>query len=277
MATQVKSCKLVSFILLSLGVFFASTALAQDENFGELAKKVIHTSANVKAGDVVVIYGGKHTIPLMELLAIEANKAGGMTNMFLDSDRVLRSYYSEVDDKYLEQIPTFFAEWLKHIDVWIELPGTEDPKAVYGDIPEDRAAKAAKSWEFIQEKLNEMPIRGISINYPTKQSAAIYQLDFSTYEKMHWEAVNLDYKKISETGNAIKKIIQSAKSIKVNSPAGTNFTFDVGDRPIFIDDCIITEDEAKENLFFSRWASLPGGYLFFAPIETSLRHLRMAK
>jgi hypothetical protein len=50
-----------------------------------LAHRIAITSAGIKPGDVVVA-GGKHTIPLMEAIAIEAQKAGGLTNLFLSSD-----------------------------------------------------------------------------------------------------------------------------------------------------------------------------------------------
>lgn len=257
----------IFFVLLCF--FVSNTAIGQQNKFDELAKKIINTSANVKPGEVVVIDGGKHTIALMEALAIEAQMAGGMPMIFLESDKVDRSYWKDVPEKYLGREPTFFAEWLKTIDVWISLPSIKDPQAVYADVPEARMAKASQAGEFIQGKLNEAPIRLVSIGYPTEEAASRNQLDFKTYEKMYWDAVNADYGKISEIGNKIKKVLQGAKKVKVTSPAGTDFTFSIGDRKIIIDDGIITEEETKEKFFLTRIASLPGGSIMVAPIETS--------
>jgi hypothetical protein len=64
--------------------------------FADLAHRIIATSAAVKPGDAVVINGGKHTIPLMEALAIEVQKAGGFPNLLLSSDSVTRSFYRDV-------------------------------------------------------------------------------------------------------------------------------------------------------------------------------------
>jgi leucyl aminopeptidase (aminopeptidase T) len=205
----------------------------------------------------------------MEAVTIEAQKAGGMIQMLLNSDKVTRSRYVDVQEKYLEQEPAFFAEWLKHIDVWIGLSGIENPKSVFADIPEDRFAKASKASQLITDMLDDSGLRGVFVRYPTEERAKINQMDFSTYEKMHWDAVNADYKQISERGQQLKKILQGAKTVRVTSAQGTDFTFSVGDRTIFIDDGIVTEEEAKEKLFFSRWATLPAGTVFMAPVETS--------
>ncbi len=269
MRTLATVSHVLAVTLLSFGFFTAVTVSAQERNFVELARKVVKTSANVKPGDVVVVYGGTHTIPFMEALAIEAQMSGGMPQMFLNSDRVNRSFFMDVSDKYLEQPPTFFAQWLKHINVWIGLPDVENRKAVYGDVPEERFAKANRAGQVVTDSLNASGVRVVFVGYPTKEDAAISQVDFDTFQKMHWDAVNADYKQISEKGNKLKNMLQGAKVVKIASPSGTDFTFSVGDRPIFVDDGIGTEERAKSKLFLNRFVSLPGGAVFFAPIETS--------
>ena len=66
-------------------------AVAQDDD--QLAGQLIKTSASVEPGDHVVVFGGKHSLDLMEAVAIEAQKAGGMVEMMLNTDRVARSKY----------------------------------------------------------------------------------------------------------------------------------------------------------------------------------------
>jgi len=254
---------------ISAACIFSASTFAQGAKFDELAKRVVNVSAIVKPGDVVVIEGGTHTIPMMENLAIEVAKAGGMSAIFLNSERVSRSYFMEVPEKYLGQEPKFFAEWLKHIDVWIGLPGIENPKVVYADVPEERFAKAAKAGQIITDMLNKAKIRLVSIGYPTKEAAELNGVDFATYEKMHWDAVNADYGRIAEQGARLKKMLQGAKTMKVTSVDGTDFSFSVGKRPIIVDDGIITAEKAKSKMFLERIASLPGGSVVFSPLEES--------
>ena len=255
---------------LTLGALFAPNALAQQVNLEELAKKIVHTSANVKPGDVVVVYGGLHTTPFMEDLAIEAQKSGGMPTMFLSSDRVVRSFFTQVPEKYLEQSPDYLTAWFKTINVWIGLPGIKDNRAVLGDVPEARFAKANKAAQAFNDSLNDSSVRGIFVGYPTEQDAAANHLDFATYEKVFWAQVNADYKAISGQGNSLKAMFQAAKTVHVTSPGGTDFTFSPdASRPIFVDDGIVTEEKAKSKYVVERTVNLPGGAIFFAPVETS--------
>ena len=264
-ATQ--SAALIGLAGVVLGA--AMPADAGDPKYERMAREMVRTSANVQPGDVVVVYGGKHTIDLMEAVAAEVTKLGGMPTMFLNTDKVARARYMEMPEQYLDQDQTYFAEWLKHIDVWISVPAYENIKAVWGDIPEERMAKSRKSFQVVWDMLNDAKIRLVSLGYPTKEQAAINGLDFATYKDMHWKAANVDYTRISERGNYLKNILQGANVVKVTSPSGTDFSFKVGNRPIFVDDSIVTEQDAKSNRFLDRIASLPGGAVFFAPVETS--------
>jgi aminopeptidase len=271
--TPVKKSGWITYLSLYAAILCVvlcdAPAAAQEMDFAELAGKIVKTSANVKPGDVVVVAGGKHDVALMEALAIEARKQGGLVTMFYDSDKVQRSLFTEVPEKYLDQQPTYFAEWVKHMNVFIGLPNVEDAKAVFGDVPQEKFAKASKAGQVIQDVLNSSGIRAVFVGYPTQSDAAVNQLDFATYQKVFWDAVGADLQKISQNGNKLKQMLQGAKTVRVTSPGGTDFTFSVGNRPIFVDDGIMTDEKAKSKDFQTRAVSLPGGTVFVAPIEAS--------
>ncbi len=260
---------MVVFICISLILGLSKTALNQENNFNKLAKKIINISANIKPGDVVVIDGGKHLIPFIEALAIEVQKAGGMPTIFLESDKVIKSFWTEVDNKYIEQEPKYLSDWFREIDVWFDLPSVKNPKEIYADLPPEKIAKIIKATEVIRKKLNDSGMRLLQITYPSKEDARNYHIDFETYQNIYRKAMNADYKKISETGQKLKKLLENSKLVRVISPSGTDFSFKVGDRPIILHDGIITEQETKNKLFVARAASLPGGTITFAPIESS--------
>lgn len=247
-----------------------SCARAQNTDYAELAARIVKTSAAVKPGDVVVIAGGKHNISLLEALAIEAKKQGGLVTIFLDSDAIERATYKDVPEQYLDQQPTFLVEWLKHMNVFIGLPGVEDSKAVFEDIPPERLAKSSKAGQVVSDALNGSGVRLVNVGYPTQSDASVNQLDYATYQKVFWEAVGADYQKISRKGEELKTVFKGAKTVHVTSPSGTDFTFSVGDRPIFVDDGILTEEKARSQNFMTRAVSLPGGEIFLAPVETSV-------
>jgi hypothetical protein len=60
---------LVVLVVLAGLVVAPATAMAQADD-AKLAVQIAQTSASVKPGDVVVVFGGKHTLPLMEMVAI---------------------------------------------------------------------------------------------------------------------------------------------------------------------------------------------------------------
>jgi len=239
-----------------------------DKQLAEVAHKVVTTSAKIKSGEVVVISGGKHTLALLEALSMEAAKAGGrVAPILLTSDRILRSLNTEVPEQHLGQ-PSPLIDWLKTVDVWMSTPDVEDPQAVLGGVPDTHLAKTGKSAALFRNALNQSKIRAVEISVPTRTNAELVQVDFAKYEKMQWEAINADYQQIAEKGNQLKSILARAKTVKVTSSSGTNFTFSVGNRPIFVNAGIVKE-AAPRGPFLSRTASLPGGTVIFAPVETS--------
>ncbi len=60
---------------------FCSSASAQDDQMdkqqSEIAQKVVTVSVKVNPGEVAVVSGGNHALPLMEAVSIEASKVGG--------------------------------------------------------------------------------------------------------------------------------------------------------------------------------------------------------
>jgi leucyl aminopeptidase (aminopeptidase T) len=149
-----------SSFLLPLVLLFVGVSSAQDSQFPALAKQVVNTSVRVKPGDVVVVYGGQNTIPLMEDIAIEAAKAGGMVQMLLNTDRLARAINADVPEKYLKQQPTYFADWIKDVDVWIALPDVEDYAAVIAGVPAQRLAEMNKAGEVVASL--DSHVRGLS-------------------------------------------------------------------------------------------------------------------
>lgn len=258
-----------ALMVLTIGNGLATLTKADKPSNEELARRIVGGCVQVEPGDVVVVAGGKHTIPMMEAIAIEVQKAGGMVTMFLSSDRVARSRWMQVPEKYLGQERRFFLEWMRQIDVWIGLPHQEDPQGVRAGVPEARRAKAAKGNRVFLDALRSLKLRAVLVGYPTRQRARDSGLEPAVFETVHWEAVNADYAKIAELGAKLKRMLEGAKTVKVTSPAGTEFSVALADRPIHVNDGVVTPEEAHDKEFQNRLATLPGGTVIFAPLENS--------
>ena len=253
-------------MVLTCGVALAQEAMSA--NYEEIAHRIVTTSAHVKFGDKVVISGGKHVIPLIEALAMEVDNQGGRVVMLLNSERVMHNYYANVPEQYLGD-PGLFTDLIKAADVYISLPGIEDPKTVFQGVPDSRIAKASAAGEIVRKALNQSKIREIDVQVPNQRDAEYAHMDYAAYQKMQWDAINADYQQIAQKGNQLKDLLAHSKVVKITSPSGTSFTLSVGGRPIFVDAGMVNPPSATGTPFLARTATLPGGAVSFAPIETS--------
>jgi aminopeptidase len=257
------------------GVASASAATAEpgvpsSVELAELARRVITTTIGVRPGEVVIVNGGKHTVGLMEEMAMEAAKAGGLPMLWLESDRVARSTMTDVKDEYLDLKPRHLVHWFGHTNVWIGLGAFEDARAVYADVPESKLAKTAAAGQEVYDMLNGSPLRGAFIGYPTRGRAEEVGLDYERYAAMLWAAIGTDYGRIATAAEKLERKLGKAKGVRITTPAGTDLRFKLIRRPVVVDAGIVRQDSGREGLMLNRFASLPGGAVAMAPEESSV-------
>ncbi len=265
-------CKGLSLVVLTFYLAcypVPAQELKTDPRLAEIAHKVVTTSANLKQGEVVVISGGIEKLPLMQAVAIEAAKSGArVAPLFITTDPLQRAVVLDVPEKYLRQ-QWAVIEWLKSIDVWVSTSDTEDSKAVLEGIPESRVSKARQSDAAGNAALDNSKIRALYVGVPNKKDAEYSQVEWVTYQNMQWDAINADYQAIAKKGSQLAKMLESAKSVRITSPSGTDVTLSLGNRKAFVNAGILEEHAKEGGAFLSRQASLPGGDVAIAPIENS--------
>ena len=263
-----KKLKLVICLIVFVAI---NSSFSQDKNWPEMAKKIVNETANVKPGDVVIINGGMHTLPLMEQIAVESYRAGAHPQMMVSSDLALKAFWFDMPEKNLADYNGFTVEWNKEADIIINLPASENSQKIFKDVDPKRVAIASSNSEKILQAISdETKYSSIAISYPTKQIAEVSGIDFKEYEKMHWAAVNTNSNNLSVAGTQIIGMLKNAKKVKITTKDGTNISFSMGDRYVFADDGILTEDEKNNDVWFARYASLPGGWMDFAPMESTV-------
>ena len=242
---------------------------ADSSELGRLARQVTQRGLRIRKGDVVMIAGGAHTIPVMEALALETAKVGGLYNLQLQSQRLMRAELTEVPEEHVGLSPTFFADWLRSTTVYIGLPGLTDPEAAFAGVPQDRLAKWNAGFSAIHEMLNGSPVRGAYIEYPSPGRAAAVGMDPDAFSRMMLAAIGADPESMARTGHALEAKVRNARSVRVTSPAGTDLRLTLAGRPGILDAGMLSPGAEKEKLFAKRWFVLPGGNFGVAPRETS--------
>jgi len=205
----------------------------------------------------------------MQAVAIEVAKVGGrVAPLFVTTDRLERAYLVDVPEQYLGQ-PWPGNAWLSSIDVWISTSDYDDSKAVLENVPESRIAKNARSAEAYRTALSNSRIRRVYIDVPNKKDAEYAQMDWVVYQNMLWNAINANYQEISDKGDRLAKMLESANSIRITSPSGTDITMALGKRTAFVSAGLLEEHGAAGEPYMARQTSLPGGMVMVAPVETS--------
>ncbi len=238
--------------------------------FKALAPRLVE-SAGIKHGDIVSISGGPAVVEEMEALGVEVQKAGGNPILVLNSPRVTRSLYADVAEKHLDQIPTaldaFYAE---QVDVEFNLPSGEDFATIRRVDPARRTRvdqALSRADAATASKRDKGKTRSLFIGLPTASDTASIQMNYDQYEAMTWSAMEADYKAISAMGQQIKKVLEGAKRLRITSPEGTDFTVELGGRPIVVRAGSVPP--GTKGTQAERSASLPGGSVRFAPLETT--------
>jgi aminopeptidase len=257
------------YALLSLVLFFSSILL-QAQDWAGLSKRIVNQTANVKPGDMVIVQGGKHTLTLMELITAEVHRKGAHPIMVMESDLTLKALWHDKPDVNLSDYPRSLVELYKSSDINISLPSSENFQEIFKNVDPKRSALASSNTEKILGEFSAAHFSSISVNYPTRQIAEVTGLEYSTYEKMHWAAMNADYKSIADKGSRIMSMLKGARNVKITTKDGTNLSFSMGNRHVFADDGILSDEERNSNVYFARYASLPGGWMDFAPVENTV-------
>jgi aminopeptidase len=250
--------------LLSL-LLTAGPALGQ--NYEQIAKQIVNTSARVKPGELVMITGGQHTLPLMEAVAVEVARVGGQPRMVLSTDKVGRAINLETPESAIQTSKS--DNWTLQSDVLISLPPYENAPAVLASVSPERRVKFSQVAATFTKQLDGSKVRTVSVAYPSKSVAAQYQLDYPAYEQMIWSGIGADYTTIAGQASQLKQLVATGKKMHITSPDGTDLTLELGGRPVFADDGELSAADQQEKLIYNRTASLPGGRIYGTCQETT--------
>ncbi|QNP54293.1 aminopeptidase (plasmid) [Hymenobacter qilianensis] len=189
--------------------------------------------------------------------------------MLLTTDKVARATSVEMPESAIQASKS--SNWLLGADVLIQLPSVEDAKTVLAGTTPERQAKFAKvaAEAGLNKKLDAAKVRGVFVSYPSKSYAANQQLDYASYEQMVWAGIGTDYTAISTQAQQLKQLLATGKKVHITSPAGTDLTFQLAARPVFVDDGVLTAADQQEKLIYNRTAALPGGRIYGTSLETS--------
>ncbi|SRR5713101_2973294 len=233
-----------------------------------IARKAIQECLQVKEDEQVLIQTWDHTMDIADSLTLEVAKAGAVPYVNLNTQNSLLDYVTKVPEKYYLKSQRAMLSMLDEVDAQAVLYGPRDPK-VLTMAPGERYQKAFESQKPLMEKSRERKIRTVNlpVGYFTPERAMTYGFELSKWRSNHDRAVDVDMQKMKAVGNKLSSKLHNASKVHVSHSNGTNLTFAIHDRPIYVRDGIIDSEDISRGDFTE---SLPSGSVLVAPVESSV-------
>ena len=235
-------------------------------DFRPIADKIVNTCLGVAPGEVVQIGGGVHNFPLVAALAAAVRRAGAFPEINVTSDDLQLETLTTVPVEYLEAVPRHRLKWLEDVDAMIVTDAVADPARAMA-VPEERRRAAQLAAEAVHRHIFERGTRWLYVPYPTPATRAGLPITFPNLWSMFWRAVDIDYERLTQEAARLAARLEGVRELRLVSDSGTDLTLAVGERPVLVDDGVMSDDDREQG---DTAVNLPAGEVFVAPIEASV-------
>jgi aminopeptidase len=233
----------------------------------QMAKTLVNESLKIKKEDVVVVSTYQHTIDLANAVAMECFKKGADVLMTLDTDDVFYGHLKVLSKANLKATSAHCLGLAEYTNVNIFIGGPEDPGPMK-TIPSDKFSALFEGEVAHYEKSRKKGIRSAYLPYGTvtPQRAKVYGYSYNAWRKNEENALKASPKKMAEFGKKLSTRLKKAKKVRITSKQGTDLTFRLGKRPVYVYDGILDAEDIKKG---NNFVSLPSGEVGLAPLESS--------
>jgi leucyl aminopeptidase (aminopeptidase T) len=244
-----------------------SEQIARTDPTKQIASRVVNECLRVKPGEQVVLVTWDHTVDQAAALALEVEKASGVSTTMLMPNEFYWSYLKEVPEEQFARPQKGFLSLLDGTDAMIQLGGPKDPSE-YTRLPGERLAKQIDGQQAIADKTVARKIRSIFLPFglATRERAKQYGFDYDNWMRITNNSINVDHNKITALGHKLADKIRNGKNVRVTASNGTDLRFKLKGRPVHVRDGILDDEDLKQGTQFE---SLPSGVLETAVDEHS--------
>ena len=208
-----------------------------------------------------------HVLDYARALALEVERAGGVSTTILQTNEFYWSYLKEVPEAQYTRRQKGFLSLLDYTDSAIQLGGPKDP-SLFPTVPDDRLGKMIEGQKPVADKFMERGIR--TLNLPlglvTPERAKTYGFNYENWQRVTTNSLDVDHAKISALAGKIESKLRNATNVRITASNGTDLQLKLKNRPVHIHDGIIDKTDIERGTLFE---SLPAGAVELAPDETS--------
>jgi aminopeptidase len=234
-------------------------------NFKSAAEKVVAQSAGVKEGDRVLVWGNSEDLPFLEDIAIEVRKRGGDPLVTVNSEQMRRRVYDEVPAKYDSRVPEVLLKLAGLIDVSIYTESGEG--RTLNGVPAERIATQTKAFAPVVRLMQKRGVRSVGLGnglYPSAERAEQFGVSRDQLADMMYGGVDADYPGLQAAGQQARNALAAGKQLHITNPNGTDLKVGISDRPITVNDGIISAEDRKKGGGATA-VYLPAGEVYLTP------------
>ncbi|HRY84173.1 MAG TPA: aminopeptidase [Candidatus Cloacimonadota bacterium] len=235
-----------------------NTILSNDHGLSlqDIAVNLLENSLMLKPKERLLIVTGKYNLPLVEKIMLEAGRRSVLSTLIYQEADAMRSKYEEYSLAAFNADYENFNQILSQHDVFINLNG--ESRFLQLSDPEKirlRIKHFEKSRQIIAKNKIRMAIMPGLLNNTLTENSIDSELQF-------WQALDIDYSKLSERTTAMCKNLEDNRTFDVNS-GGTSFYFEVD--KITADTGSFSGSEYQSHVI-----NLPGGEILLVPKPGSM-------
>ena len=235
------------------------------------AKNIVNAINIQRKGENILVKGGTYSQDLLEEIALEVYRNKGIPVIMSNSDNYINTIYQDesISSEILEITPLHYLKLIENIDAYIVIEPYEDP-GILGNAPREKLNAKIKFNAPVKDILyggKEEYAPGKKWCYagwPSRKAAKYYNIEYELLEKFIVGGMSVPQNKMNEITKNLGYFFENAKKVYVSDDLGTDFTVTIQDRPMILDNGLLSDDQIALGLL---GGNLPAGEIFFPPHE----------
>ena len=230
----------------------------EDSRLEDFAEVLVDQATEIEKGDNVYLLAKSiQCLPLYREVRRKVIQRGGRPHEHILYDSQLSAegldhdWIKYADEEQLESISEAKKQEMEKMDAYIRIGGDDNSRELSGISSEKISLWKSTTREILNERLSK---KWVATRFPTDSMAQKAGMPTEEFEEMVFNSVNTDYEKLKTKNKKVKKVIDSADTIRIKDE-NTDLTLSIKDREG-------VSSHGKRNI--------PDGEVFYAPVKESL-------
>lgn len=224
-----------------------------DERIKKLAKNIVNYSVKLKENENVYIeVSGEETYDLANEIIKEAYKVKANPYVKISNAKLNNTILKSINEEMIKKMAQDELETMKDKDALIAIQASKNISNSV-NIPQDNMMKYQIA---MSDALNDVidNKKWVTLRYPNDSMAQLAGMNTEEFEDLYFKVCNLDYSKMNEAMNSLKKLMEKTDKVRIVGP-GTDLSFSI---------------KGMGAVKCAGECNIPDGEIYTAPIKNSV-------